>query len=104
MLNFGGVANNTRTFGQKCTSCSSVSIGGWERLSFPLHDHGAFRETPPFCSDLQVTSVVMPFVELLEPPPFAVGWCRIRMHDLTIEIPEAARWEFVIFFLYPPKV
>eukprot|EP00434_Breviolum_minutum_P003912 symbB.v1.2.003439.t1/scaffold195.1/size274553/10 len=35
-----------------------------------------------------VTTVVMPFVELLEPPPFAVGWCRIRMHDLTIEIPE----------------
>ena len=51
----------------------------------------AFRETAPFCSDLQVTTVVMPFVELLEPPPFAVGWCRIRMHDLTIEIPEVLR-------------
>ena len=55
---------------------------------------------PPFVRTLQVTTVVMPFVELLEPPPFAVGWCRIRMHDLTIEIPEVLRpeWEFVIYF------
>ena len=57
----------------------------------------------PFVRKLQVKSVVMPFVELLEPPPFAVGWCRIRMHDLTIEIPEVLRpvGSFVIFFVVP---
>ncbi|CAK8991702.1 UHRF1-binding protein 1-like (Syntaxin-6 Habc-interacting protein of 164 kDa) [Durusdinium trenchii] len=37
-----------------------------------------------------VKKIVMPFTELIEPPPFACSWCRIRLHDLTVEVPKQA--------------
>jgi hypothetical protein len=35
-----------------------------------------------------VKNVVMPFTQLLQPPPFAVEWCRVRVHELTVQIPQ----------------
>ncbi|CAL1126017.1 unnamed protein product [Cladocopium goreaui] len=38
-----------------------------------------------------VKNVVMPFTQLLQPPPFAVEWCRVRVHELTVQIPQVGR-------------
>eukprot|EP00439_Symbiodinium_sp_Y106_P023001 s4165_g2.t2 len=33
-----------------------------------------------------VKKVVQPFTEILEPPPFASSWCRVQLHDLTVDL------------------
>ncbi|CAE7834568.1 infB, partial [Symbiodinium sp. KB8] len=41
-----------------------------------------------------VKKVVQPFTEILEPPPFASSWCRVLLHDLSIDLAPVQEFPF----------
>ncbi|CAE6971099.1 UHRF1BP1, partial [Symbiodinium natans] len=48
-----------------------------------------------------VKNIVLPFAEILEPPPFATSWCRVRLHDLTVDLPAMEGFPFPLKLKMP---